>query len=167
MRGWLLVLCVVLTVINPLFGLCYAKMEYPITYWRFPQSFVGLWLLRHFETVGLVSFQVLSLFAGIQLWRVKHGAIRFAKIYLVAYLSFALICAIGPFLVTLPLQMQDDRLHPFLLIVLPATSYFLMVFSYLSKSQRVKATFCPAGGARAQGVDSGQAGQRSLVSCTK
>ena len=123
-----------------MFAYFYASTEWPLPRIRY-EPYVGLGILDRLEANGLVAFQIFSLYAGVQLWRVKVGAVRIAKIYLISYFAFALVCAAGPFAVEVPPNRKDVRAHFFFLNSIPATLYFLICFSYLSKSQRVRATF--------------------------
>src|SRR5436305_14554511 len=82
--GWLLVLCLVLTVIYP------ATQLYAVIGSAVPKVIAShsakrgllLWMYSAVST----TLAMFSMSAGLKLWRVRPGALRFAKRYLLAYL---------------------------------------------------------------------------------
>src|SRR5438132_6427334 len=82
--GWLLVLCLVLTVIYP------ATQLYAVIGSAVPKV-IGSHTAKRALLLGMYSavfttLAMFSMFAGLKLWRVRPGALRFAKRYMLAYL---------------------------------------------------------------------------------
>jgi len=82
--GWLLVLCLLLTVIYPASQL-YAVIGSAVPKVIASHTAKSALLLGMYSAV-FTSLAMFSMSAGLKLWRVRPGALRFAKRYLLAYL---------------------------------------------------------------------------------
>jgi hypothetical protein len=139
--GWLLVLCIVLAIVGPASGI------YRIVVNTVPLLLRARGMSRQILfAVYIVIFGVLisfSFVAGLKLWSVKPGAVKFAKAYLIAYWLLDLayfvfwILLLHPEIPPIFVGMcRDHVLGPMLSTV--------MWYSYLSYSRRVRETF-PSG----------------------
>ena len=134
-RGWLLFFCLSLTIFVPLFTLyniISAYNEISSQFYQLPN------LLNLVIIAGLSTF---SIYVGIKVWRVKPGAVRIAKNYLLLYLGYMVLGIL--FLLFDSLQAGVDKaiIGELARVVIPSFTNFALWYSYLSKSKRVKATF--------------------------
>ncbi len=139
-RGWLLLLCVTLTVLDPsavlinLFFVADAAKPYFV---RHP-GFFRLVLVNGVVGIGLSVF---SLYAGISLWKLLPGAVGAARGYLRTVFAYSIIAPFIPRLVGSTFHVSQDT---FVLACL--NSVFTIVYAaiwylYLSRSARVRATY--------------------------
>jgi hypothetical protein len=133
--GWLAFFCIVQIFVQPLLivGLCVADAS------AFGlDSSVDSFLV--IEILGLLGMGVFGLIAGIQLWRLRPGAVGIAKAYLVTALVWSILKAILAFGM-LEGRYQEavgaQEMKGILLTLVP----FVIWFSYFNVSKRVKATF--------------------------
>ncbi|MGA7578650.1 MAG: DUF2569 family protein [Desulfobaccales bacterium] len=144
-RGWLLFLCINLTLIIPFSSIYEASsalgMYLPgassLQFFIFRQS-----LAYHLGVIAATTFlAIFSFYAGLCLWQLKPNAVKTVKLFLISQLLlmmllmtlrpvtvFTLGASPGSFAATLP------RLIPFL-------SYFGVWYAYLSFSRRVHLTY--------------------------
>ena len=135
--GWLLLLCLNLTILRPLVTLISSvgaintasllSTQYP--------SFFNFVVIDTILGVGLMCF---SIYAGVALWTVKSGAVKIAKTYLLVFLAYSVIECLLLFTVGLP---SDIVLEQGIKQILRSAAYFFVWYAYLNKSQRVKATY--------------------------
>ena len=145
--GWLLLFCIVLTVLTPLStmkslfdknsGLTPEDLQYFDRY-PTPRSLVAIGELLG---IGLMTF---SIYAGIGLWRIRPGAVRTAKLYLLCSLGVKIIGVIVACMVTVVIhQIELDYKEKYgsVAIIVGSLLSFTIWYSYLSRSKRVKATY--------------------------
>jgi hypothetical protein len=138
--GWLLLFCVVLTVINPLYSignlvLSYNKASHLFN--RFP-GLLGLVIIDTALILGLTSF---SIYAGVRLWRVKSGAVQTTKRLLWCVLAYNGTAAVMPFLTGHPAKNNSAMILLVIKHTFRGFMFFAVWYSYLKYSKRVKATF--------------------------
>jgi len=139
-RGWLLFFCISLTVLAPLATIATLITVFKEVSGLFTQ-FPGLLVITSvdiFLSMGLMS---LSVYTGIGLWRVRPGAVLMAKRYLFCFLGYQAIAAILPFLAGLPSAANDAMFADVGKDIFRSALYFAIWYSYLNKSQRVRATY--------------------------
>ena len=112
--GWLLVLCIWMTIISPLFS--FAKLH-------------ELGETEMYFGLGLIVFSIVS---GILLWCGKQVGVVLVRTYLIIVLVLNLIV-----ILTLVNQQRSDRV----VLVLFQSAVPVAWLVYLSASKRVKATF--------------------------
>ena len=137
--GWLLLLCLTLTIFRPLFtliGLVSALNTASLLSTQFP-SFFTFVVIDTILSVGLMCF---SIYAGVALWTVKSGAVKIAKTYLLVFIAYAVIENFLLFTVGLPSQ-SDIVLEEGIKQIIRSAAYFFVWYAYLTKSERVKATY--------------------------
>jgi hypothetical protein len=137
-EGWLLVLCLILTLVAPAVGL-YHIIEHTIPILLRVHDFRNAYLLSVYLVVfsGLIIY---SFVAGVRLWLIKPGAVRFAKRYfwtfLVANLAYFLfwVMVVRPKLLSSYAAMAWSH-------VVGAILPFTLWYFYLEHSKRVRATY--------------------------
>ena len=138
--GWLMLLCVGLTILGPLRSLVTLVQGYNESSPHF-ERIPGLRTLATIDiplSLALISF---SIYAGLRLWQIKPGAVQTAKKFYICMLAYTAISVTLPFMVELPQQatsaMQGEALKE---IIQSAVSVGIWYF-YLRVSKRVKATY--------------------------
>lgn len=133
--GWLAFFCIVQIFVQPLIaiGFCVEDASaFGI------DSSVDSFLVV--EILGLVGMAVFGIIAGIQLWRLRPGAVGIAKAYLVTALVWSILKAVLAFGM-LEGQYQDAVGAQEIKGVVGTLIPFVVWFSYFNVSKRVKATF--------------------------
>jgi hypothetical protein len=145
--GWLLLFCIVLTALSPLSmmkslfdknsGLTPEDLQY---FDRYPTP-------RSLEAIGQllgIGITAFSVYAGIGLWRIRPGAVRTAKLYLLCLLGVKIIGVILGFMVTVviyKIELNYKEKYGGVTILVGSLLNFTVWYSYLSRSKRVKATY--------------------------
>ena len=134
--GWLLFLCVVLTILYPAFNL-YHILTYTvpliIRYPGFP-----IFLLS--RCVVWTALAVFSFLAGLMLWLVRPGAVRFARRWLWSYLIAHIAEFVLFIVIAKPRQFASVAPDGWYNVVVPIAS-FAFWYLYLEHSKLVRATY--------------------------
>jgi hypothetical protein len=138
--GWLLLFCLALTVLSPLVTLVSLVGGYSESSKYFNQ-FPGLLRINVIDAILSVSLMAFSIYAGIGLWTLRPGAVQMAKRYLWFFLGYHAIAAFLPFLAGLPSAANDAMLAEVAKDTFRGVIYFAVWYSYLNKSERVRATY--------------------------
>ena len=138
--GWLLLFCIILTIIGPLSTLYTILNSYRETH-QFFNLYPGLKNIYYIDILLSGVLMTLSVRAGRALWNLKKGAVRTAKSYLLIYLWYTLTTASLPFMAGLPSEFNEAMISPTVKDVLGGVLFFAVWSSYLHKSKRVKATY--------------------------
>jgi hypothetical protein len=139
-RGWLLFLCVALTIVGPLFAIAYLLKSFVHQSAHF-ERFPGLRVLMVADAAMIGMLTALSMHVGIGLWRVRPGAVRAAKRYLLLSLGYLAFVAVVPFVVGLPHEAYPATMQQTVADTLKAGIPVAIWYVYLSRSKRVKATY--------------------------
>jgi hypothetical protein len=136
--GWLLFLCIILTLVFPATTL-YRILAQTLPSLLGEQSPRSIFLLIVYCVVS-AGLAVLSVIAGLKLWLVRPGAVRFARRWLWAYLIanfayFGLWVSIAKRLTSLSLAAMGLN-H----VAGPIASFAIWYF-YLEHSKRVRETY--------------------------
>src|SRR5208337_5486904 len=99
--GWLLLLCLGLTVFTPLVTLVALAAGYSESS-KYFDRFPGLLVITLVDTVLSLGIASFSVYAGIGLWRIRPGAVQTAKRYLFCLLGYYALSAVLPFMAGLP-----------------------------------------------------------------
>jgi hypothetical protein len=139
-RGWLLFFCVTLVFLNPLatlgvFGLSLSQLA-PL-FNRFP----GLLTLAAVDGIVSLVLMSLSVYAGVSLWRARPGAVKSARMFLIAGVVYLLVSPLFTLLAGLPEGAALAALPDAYLAVGRALLYYAIWLNYLNTSKRVKATY--------------------------
>ena len=138
--GWLLLLCLGLTVFTPLLTMGSLAMGVRESLSYFDQ-FPGILVMTVIDTIlslGLVAF---SIYAGTGLWSIRPGAVQMAKRFLLCFLGYQAIAAILPFTAGLPSAATEAMIATVARDLFRGVIYFAVWYSYLNKSKRVIATY--------------------------
>jgi len=139
-EGWLLFLCFILTIGNPLFtvyGLITSFNESSQYFNQFP----GLENLLYIDGILSIALIILSIRAGIALWRIKPGAVKTAKNYLWLFLGYSAFATILPFTAGLPSEANEAMITEAVQGFVKSLFYFGVWYWYLTVSKRVAATY--------------------------
>jgi len=137
-QGWLLFLCIVLTFLYP------ATSFYQILFRIIPKIVSSHGreraVLLGVYSVVFIAVAILSVAAGLKLWLIKNGAVKFARLWLMTYL----LVNFGYFLfwmaITHPIQPVRFAEMGWYHVVGPTLPFTLWYF-YLEHSRRVRATY--------------------------
>lgn len=138
--GWLLLLCVSLTIINPLLSLAdaLATLQFWSAHTEESHALSRMLVAGVLMESALACF---SLYAGFGLWGVSRGAVKMAKAYLLAHLAYAVVTFLLP--LTAGLSTPDSLIMLRLgeRWLLRSLIYVIICYAYLTKSERVEATY--------------------------
>lgn len=139
--GWLLLLCISLTILSPLHGLANIMKEWNYAKPLF-EFYPGLNLAVTLEVLCSIALTAYSIYAGSELWSVKLGAVKVTKNYLVTSLFYLLV---SPFvfaaIADLPSAFNDEIAKEGAKNAILGILSFAIWFTYLNKSKRVRATY--------------------------
>ena len=144
-RGWLLLLCLMLTILIPTSSL-YSAISI-IYFINSPLNKIILLvsnnlLLYHMILLAIMAgMATLSFYSGIQLWEVKPGAVKLTKIFLLIYLFCSVIIAIIQSLISLGFGSGEINFIVIMITIFPSLCYFGIWYLYLNNSKRVYNTY--------------------------
>jgi hypothetical protein len=139
-RGWLLILCLNIAILDPLTMLLTVFLVTNATkpyFGEHPE------LLRLCLASGVcrVALAVFSVYAGLALWRIAPGAVSVAKKYLLAVLIYSLVAASLPVIVGIPAESYQEFAGQTVFNSFLTMAYAITWYIYLQRSKRVKATY--------------------------
>ncbi|MBP6941325.1 MAG: DUF2569 family protein [Syntrophorhabdaceae bacterium] len=148
-KGWLLLLCVCLTVLDPFSAfmtLIAATNAAKPHFDRYPELF-RLVLIGGICSTFLIVF---SIYAGLSLWRVVPNAVTTAKRYFISAFIYALFSMFLPVIVgvsekAFPEFSQGASINNVIVIL-----YLAIWYLYLMRSKRVRATYGESSERRAE-----------------
>ena len=136
--GWLLALCLILTIVFP------ARCLYRIILHTIPTAIAAHTLdrilLLSVYSLLFSALAVLSFVAGLRLWLVKPHAVGFTRRFLLTYLIANAAYFVFWIAVIRPTKQVDYAEMGWYHIVGPAASAFLW-YTYLEHSKRVRNTY--------------------------
>ena len=138
--GWLLVFCVILTILIPLFKLPSLFSTYRDAS-RLFESFPRLYFIVLLNTVLGVGLIIFSIYAGVSLWQKNSKGPVIAKRYLFVYLVYAFFSNGLLFLAGLPTEAIEAVLREAFLNIFNSAIFAGIWYAYLERSIRVKNTF--------------------------
>ena len=143
-RGWLLLLCVSLAILDPFAGFINI-MAVTDTLKPYFEQDPALFKLVLIGGVCNICLLVYSMYAGMSLWRIAPNAVMSAKRYLVVLFHYSFFSIFLPQLVGLSEKTQTEiyKTSPInnLIVMLYASAWYL----YIRKSKRVRATYGESG----------------------
>jgi hypothetical protein len=136
--GWLLMFCLILTIVLPV------RIFYEI-FWHAIPKLIGAHaplraLLLSAYSILFSVIAVFSFVAGRRLWLVKPNAVRFARRYLLTYLSAHVAYFVFWMLVDRPTSSVALAQMGWQHVVGPLP-FVALWYSYLEHSKRVRATY--------------------------
>lgn len=139
-RGWLLVFCLMLTLVGPLISSWVMAEKYQ----SLAPFFAGS---RSLEAAVFISIVIeacsvaFGVYAGIGLWSIRPGAVDTAKKALLLGLA-ANVVTTALLIATGPASAAEGRLlHQLTINIIPDLIFFTVCFAYLNKSTRVQLTY--------------------------
>jgi len=137
-RGWLLVLCLMLTVVGPALSVWLMAHEYasaaPLG--AQPVAVQAAVLASLLLSAGAVAF---GAYAGGRLWLIRPNALATAKQALLFGLAVDVVTTT---IEAATAQVPGDRLlFQVEVSLVPSLVFFTLCFAYLNRSQRVHATY--------------------------
>jgi hypothetical protein len=139
-KGWLLVLCVCLTILDPVAAIVNLFVVVTMTRPLFEKSPALLRLITVSGacTIALVLFGV---YAGLSMWKVVPNAVRIARRYFLAVFYYSIFAIYLPNLVGMTGDSLKEMKTGSLINNVRTILYIAMWYVYLLRSKRVKATY--------------------------
>lgn len=137
-EGWLLVLCLMLTVVAPLAAVALSLNKYLAAAPLFagsPGLLLATWAAIAMR-VGAVAF---GIHAGLRLWAIRPGAVGAAKLALLLGLGASAVATVVH--ISAVTGAHGRLLHEVTVGMIPSLAFFIAWFAYLNKSTRVQATY--------------------------
>lgn len=138
--GWLLLLCVGLTIIGPLMRLKEIGstiVELP----RISAVLPSLVTVIYVESIFSLIIAAFSVYAGYSLWAVKPNAVYKAKAFLISLVIFAVFDLFLIYMTELPAAVSNEAIASGIFGLVQAVLYAGIWFAYLTQSKRVRATY--------------------------
>lgn len=139
-KGWLLFFCINLTILGPLLTMGSLIAGFAMS-WKAFGEFPGLLVMLIVDTVLSLGIAGFGLYAGLQLWRVRSGAVLKAKKYLYCALGYHILGIGLPWIAGLPSEDTKAMIVEGIRDTMRGLIHFAIWFSYLNQSKRVKATY--------------------------
>ena len=139
--GWLLLLCIALTIISPLRSIYSFVTSYYDSAILFDQ-YPGIKNIFYIDGFLSAILMILSIRAGSALWTIKPGAVSIAKNFLLIFLGYSVIAIFLPFTAGLPSEANSAMIIEGVKNIFQSLIFFGIWYSYLNVSKRVKATYC-------------------------
>lgn len=139
-KGWLLLLCLTLTVLDPsavLFNLFYITSSARPHFDRNPELF----RLILVSGVCRIALMVFSMYAGLSLWKRLPGAPVVAIRYFRAVVLYSVFVLFLPLLVGVPEDTYREMSGVNSANSMVTVLYVALWYLYMKKSKRVKATY--------------------------
>jgi hypothetical protein len=139
-RGWLLLFCLILVVISPLFNVIIfiVTLDKVTPYF---EQFSGLKTPFVIGTILDIALMVFSIYAGISLWQIRPNAVSIAKTFLGFYLGVTILGIFLPITGNLPPELLGHMIKEGFKQTFPAYTFYWIWSSYLNKSKRVAVTY--------------------------
>lgn len=141
--GWLLLLCIGLTVVSPILVTIGIVRGYVGDSPHFDQ-FPRLRVVRLIDTVLRIALTTYGVWVGLRLITVRPGAVQTAKRYFQVSLAYLLVAALLPFAAGLPPEVNPTLAIAVAQQTVPALIGVALWYAYLVRSKRVKATYADA-----------------------
>jgi hypothetical protein len=136
--GWLLLFCLILTVVNPLASVYQLATVVVPTFLATHVAKVA-WLLA-VQALLIAGLAIFSVVAGVRLWLIKAGAVATARRFLWAYLLLSIAYFFLWIIVVRPSSTLNLAAIGFGFVVRPI-GFFALWLSYLEHSKRVRETY--------------------------
>jgi hypothetical protein len=139
-KGWLLILCLNIAILDPLTMLLTIFLVTGATkpyFGEHPE------LLRLCLASGIcrLALAVFSVYAGLGLWKVVPGALPVAKKYLLAVVLYSVVASFLPVLVGVPRESYQEFAGDTVFNSFVTMAYAIIWYIYLQRSKRVRATY--------------------------
>lgn len=148
-KGWLLLLCLNLTIFIP--ASCLYEANCILDLFNSHKNKILLFifktlLLYNVLIVAIMVFlAIFSFYAGLRLWQVNQKAVKMAKAFLITQLSLTAIIIITRPLIDFPFGDNGQFWGDIMKRLIPSLLYFSLWYLYLRNSKRVYNTFSDIG----------------------
>ena len=139
-RGWLLILCLNVAILDPLTMLLTIFLVTSATKPYFGEH-PELFRLCLASGICRLALAVFSVYAGLGLWKVVPGALSVAKKYLLAVVLYSVVASFLPALVGVPRESYQEFAGDTVFNGFITMAYAITWYIYLQRSKRVKATY--------------------------
>jgi hypothetical protein len=139
-RGWLLLLCVNLTILDPAAIVLGVFGALPLADFEKDPEMLRFLLISGGCRLALAAF---SVYSGTALWRILPDAPNTARRYFQAVSIYSAFALLLPGIVGLPEELYAQMAGATLVSSVVTLCYVAVWYVYLGKSRRVKATFQP------------------------
>lgn len=139
-RGWLLLLCLMLTIVGPLISAWLVTIEYT----QFAPYFVSsrglqVWI---FVSIGMTACSVVfGFYAGLRLWSIQLNAVNTAKQALMFGLAVDIVTTIIQIAAGPESTGAGPLIHAVRISLIPSLIFFTVCIAYLNMSTRVHTTY--------------------------
>jgi len=139
-KGWLLLLCLSLTFLDPLSMLFNLFVLSNLTrpYFETYKGLFNLILVNGIFTIGLVVF---SIYAGVSLWRLTAHAVHTAKRYFMSIFFYSILTIFLPDIFGVSENIYKKFGGNNMLNSIITMCYATLWYIYLTKSKRVRYTY--------------------------
>ena len=141
-RGWLLALCLMLTVVGPLISV-WLMAEQHAAWQAQLESSMGLRMAFVVCLLAATGSALFGVYAGVRLWRVLPNAVNTTKSALLAGLAADIVITVIEVAVAQPSTAGGNFLDQTVFQLVPCLIFFTVCFAYLQRSRRVDVTFRP------------------------
>lgn len=138
--GWLLLLCVVFTIIDP-FATIYKLITNYLAIGNFFDEYKGIKASLIVDNILSIIVTLLSIRAGIALWKIKPNALKIAKNYLRILILYIIVSVLIPFTIDIPLELRNKFVAELINIAIIRGVYIFICYAYLLSSTRVDYTY--------------------------
>ncbi len=140
-NGWLLLFCISLLIVNPLFAISGGISDYKDLL-QYVSVIPGVVPFLISTTIIRTAMAMFSIYAGYSLLKISHNTIRISKMCLLSLLISSILINFSPS-IFLPLPSEDisEMNMAALKYSLRSFVYFIIWYLYLVKSKRVKNTY--------------------------
>ncbi len=146
-RGWLLLLCLNLSLFIPASYLYQASCDLNlILYQPRPLLLMSSWHYDIFLLVTMILLAIFSFYAGYRLWNTRPKAVKIAKVFLVFQLSLTSLFYVIRLFMPFRLGGNENIFRDLINFLIPSLLNFILWYLYLSKSIRVQNTYDQAAG---------------------
>jgi hypothetical protein len=141
--GWLLLLCIGLTIIGPLLAVLSLVLDYQqlaqlsLEEYSRLDNLPKLQALIYISGVFTIGLSIFGVYCGVRLWGIRPSAVKLTKDYLVWLLVWNLISCFLLYM-TAP---SSETLTAAIASATPGFLSFGIWYSYLNQSERVRNTF--------------------------
>lgn len=131
--GWLLVICILLTIINPIVTVLSIGFLFSVT--RYVNVVIPTFtVIIMFSFIISIASSCFAFYAGYSLWKIKDNALRIMKIYLWTNLAIGIMS----WLISIVSMPQSGNI--ILNLISPIVS-FTLYYLYFLYSKRVEGTY--------------------------
>ena len=139
-HGWLLLLCLMLTVVGPLISTWLVASEYRQLAPHFADS-RSLQVATFFSIAITACSVAFGVYAGLRLWSIKPRAVNIAKASLLFGLAVEILTTSIQTAIAPASPAEGQLFYEVMMSLVPSLIFFTACFAYLNKSTRVEATY--------------------------